>query len=283
MVGVVFVSEAFAQESVESNDSQPRAEAEAESAPAPVAEPAPTGAATRDDHLRALGALDVTERVNAARALAELADPETVPALTQALRSDPNPIVRGWIVRALGEINNAQARAAITVAAQQDADERVRELAGQLIPEARAATPQVYDPAMYAHVETSPRRQRRPGHGLRVGGWIVLGSSYGISMIMGMVGMLMEPELMWPMLLPIVGPAVSGTLLIQEGWDELIVLGIIGWVMSAAQIAGLTMAIVGHVRGRRAREEETASRRSIALTPMAGPNGLVGLSAVGSF
>lgn len=281
-VGVIVASEGFAQAEEATEGAEVDVNLQVTTGPAAEeAQPAPA-APTSDDHVRALSALDVSERVAAARALAELADPATVPALAQALRSDPNPIVRGWLVRALAEINNAQARAAIVSAAQQDADERVRELALQFAPEARPAPQPQVDPAMYAPVERQPRRQRRPGHGLRVGGWILLGSGYGLSLMMGMIGMIIEPEIMWPMLLPLVGPAVSGTIVLVDGYEEEMVLGIMGWLMSAVQIAGLTMAIVGHVRGRRARENE-ASRRTFAITPVAGPNGMMGLSAIGSF
>ncbi len=138
---------------------------------------------------------------------------------------------------------------------------------------------------MYAPVVTERQersRQHRPGRRLRILGWVLFAGTYGITILVGMPGMLMDPEISWPNMLPLVGPAVSGTIVLQDGEEELLFLGIFGWLSAAIQITGLALAITGHVRGRRGREGRERNR-SFAIAPVAGPNGQVGLSAVGRF
>ena len=66
-------------------------------------------------------------RRNAAVALGNGLDRADVPALAEALRHDPSPLVRGHAAWALGRIGSPQARAALCAAARDEADAAVRE------------------------------------------------------------------------------------------------------------------------------------------------------------
>lgn len=121
------------------------------------------------------------------------------------------------------------------------------------------------------------RRQRRAGLGLRISGWITFGVTYFTSFMAG-VGITMEDEDDgWPLMLPLVGPAVMGFRLMDEGENGVAALAII-W--SVAEIAGFSMAIAGHVR--RARARRSAPARQIAIVP-AGPGDGPGLGLAATF
>lgn len=239
----------------------------------PEATPAPAPeAGSIQTHVDALGAVDVQARVAAVRALGDLRDPAAVGPLAQALRADPSPDVRGWILRALGQINTPEARAAIIGAASNDADPRVRALAAQIVPTAATpaqppASPGYQAPAYEAMPQQLARPPRDRNRALRIAGWTIFGGSYGTAFIMGTVFMMMEPEVAWPLMLPLVGPIVEAGFVFAEGDEELIVLGILGILSSGLQIAGFTMAIMGHVRGRRAQREQEGQDRGVALLP----------------
>lgn len=64
---------------------------------------------------------------NAAIALGNARDPATVPALRQALESDPEPLVRGAVAWALGRIGTSEATAALEAAAARESDPEVCE------------------------------------------------------------------------------------------------------------------------------------------------------------
>ncbi len=264
--------------------------AQTEAAPPPDAQPTPeptpepASTPTVDDHIRALGALDVSARVTAAQALGQLRAPEAVSPLARALRSDPNPVVRGWIVRALGQINLAEAQAAITAAGRTDADERVRSLALQLVPQAAPAPAQT--PTYSAPAQQPLREHRRdPGHALRGAGWGLFGGSYGFALLLGVIFMTMESEIAWPMFIPVVGPLINAARALREGYDVNIIAAVFGILSMMVQTGGMSMAIVGHVRRRRSQNQETTTarpRRSFALVP-AGPAGGPGLTFSAQF
>ncbi len=64
---------------------------------------------------------------NAAIALGNAKDPATVPALKQALESDPEPLVRGAVAWALGQIGTGEARGALEAARDRESDPEVSE------------------------------------------------------------------------------------------------------------------------------------------------------------
>lgn len=64
---------------------------------------------------------------NAAVALGNARDPATVPALRQALETDPEPLVRGAVAWALGRIDTPEARQALETALSQESDPEVQE------------------------------------------------------------------------------------------------------------------------------------------------------------
>ena len=250
-------------------------------------QPAAPAEPTFEDRIRNLGALEVITRVNAARALGESGNPAAIPHLINSLRTDPSPEVRGWVVRALHHLNTPEAIGAITTAARHDADERVRSLAIQLVPTAAAPTvvqtPTYASPQAPIAIERTlpPRPRREPGRGLRIAGWIIGGSSYGFSLMMGITAMSIgDPELFWPMFLPLVGPAIQGFIAINDYEEELVGLGIAGVLMSCVQIAGFTMAMVG--TARRARARRAADQRTFAVLPSISQNA-ASLSVVGVF
>jgi epoxyqueuosine reductase len=67
---------------------------------------------------------------NVAVALGNLRRAEAVPALTQALLDDPEPLVRGHAAWALGQIGGGAAREGLERASAQEADSEVREEIG---------------------------------------------------------------------------------------------------------------------------------------------------------
>jgi epoxyqueuosine reductase len=69
----------------------------------------------------------VVLRRNAAVALGNELDRADVPALIEALQSDPSPLVRGHAAWALGRIGSPRARAALAVRLDDEADAGVRE------------------------------------------------------------------------------------------------------------------------------------------------------------
>jgi hypothetical protein len=283
----------------------PLAVAQSEPAEEPLG--ALTGTAAEEagveQQIQALTALDPIERADAAQALGEAGDPSAVPALLQTLRSDPVAEVRGWAVRALHQIGTPEATAAVSGAARGDADERVRSLASRLsgVP---AAVPSAFDgaPQPQAQLQTytpypetygiqgqSPYRHsgraRRPGFGLRLAGWITFGVTYGMSFLAAVGVTIADAEEGWPLFLPLVGPAIVGTQVWADD-EDLAGVGILTWVISLAQIAGFTMALIGHVRRSRARnnEEPEPSRSARGLTLVAsGPGGTPGLGLAGWF
>ncbi|MNT87892.1 Epoxyqueuosine reductase [compost metagenome] len=64
---------------------------------------------------------------NAAIALGNAQDPATVPALVQALNTDPESLVRGAVAWALGQIGTSQARKALEAAQERESDPEVVE------------------------------------------------------------------------------------------------------------------------------------------------------------
>jgi epoxyqueuosine reductase len=64
---------------------------------------------------------------NAAIALGNAKDPATVPALRQALETDPEPLVRGAVAWALGQIGTSEARQALETALTVESDPDVGE------------------------------------------------------------------------------------------------------------------------------------------------------------
>ncbi len=111
------------------------------------------GATDEATHIRNLSNESPARRVEAARALGELRSEAAVPALAQALESDPDARVRGWYLHALNDIGTPEARRALA-RGHRDPDERVRALAAELAPTtARPASP----PPRPVPDETEPR------------------------------------------------------------------------------------------------------------------------------
>lgn len=265
-------------------------EAEA-AAPEEPAEP------TAEALIQQLRAPVAAERVAAVRALGERQERSAVPHLITLLRADPLPEVRGWIIRALDDIDTPEAHSAIVTAAREDPDERVRTMAGQL-EGVSPAPPQPFTPAA-PRVQPTPvvpplyrpaRPQappRPPGRGLRVAGVITTSVSYGLALLVGLAFFTAEDDEWddtdytdwgWKMILPIVGPAVAATT--NDVGDASAVF----WLWSAAQVAGVTLLAIGYARRARwLRENESpeddvepeSARRSWGLAVMPGPGGLM--------
>ncbi len=70
---------------------------------------------------------------NVCGALGNLGDPAAIPALTETLRAETEPLVRGHAAWALGRLGGAQARDALTAALVNDAEPSVRAEAQQAL------------------------------------------------------------------------------------------------------------------------------------------------------
>ncbi|MEA2251180.1 MAG: hypothetical protein QOG70_1422 [Solirubrobacteraceae bacterium] len=98
----------------------------------------------------ALSHSDATARALAAGKLAELGDPEAVPALVRALRADDDAHVREEAARALGRLGEAAALEPLLAALRDDPGDHVREEAATAL---GALGDQRADPALRGAVE----------------------------------------------------------------------------------------------------------------------------------
>jgi hypothetical protein len=264
------------------------------------AEIAPAATPSVDELIAALSSPDAAARITAVRTLGESGAEAAVVPLTGVVRNDPVPEVRGWAVRSLYQIGTPEARAAVVTTAQQDPDERVRGMAARLT--GVAATPA--QPAPPSVVQTQPvapqttivapvveapvpraRPPRPPGRGLRLGGWITTGVTYGLALLVGAALMSVGDDDSidwgWKFILPIVGPAVAMVTNL-DGEDR--ALSVWGFLWSAGEALGVILLAVGYTRGQRAPREEAASRPPAGLAVLpGGPGGLPGLSLAGWF
>jgi hypothetical protein len=129
------------------------------------------------------------------------------------------------------------------------------------------------------------RRQRRAGLGLRIAGWTMFGLTYFSSFMAGVAISQEDSDDGWPLMIPLVGPAIVGFRLFDE--EEATGLGVLAIVWSILEVAGLTMAVAGHVRRARARRQVlqvggSGPGRRVAVVPQ-GPAGSAGLSLAASF
>jgi hypothetical protein len=226
-------------------------------------------------HVAGLNALDPAERIEAARALGQARSVAAVGPLARVLRSDPSPEVRGWTARSLAAIGSADARAALASAAQRDGDERVRGLCVQLLGQVasspfEAASPGLapaYEGGVYAGAPLAFRRApRRTGVGFLVAGWSTFGLTYLVALIGGSAAYAANSDdaRTWPLFLPAVGPVIQAAFVFSDdddelGWDPTPnVFGVLAIVDALGQIAGITLAAVGHVRRARHRAATTA-------------------------
>ncbi len=117
-------------------------------------------AAGLEVHVQNLSSIDAAARLEAARSLGELGDPQAIPALTRTAQSDPRPEVRGWALRSLYQIGTPEAVALVRAVGQTDADERVRALVAQLIATVEVAQePEAAVPSPAPTVEAAPAQQ----------------------------------------------------------------------------------------------------------------------------
>lgn len=285
----------------------------------PDAGAAPMAEASLDDAVEALDSSDAARRLDAARALARHGE-AALPHLLRAMQADPVAEVRGWAARSLWEIGADQGRQAVREAARNDPDERVRGLCAMLAgepgtpsaapspdappPGASPAAPQLqvqpqYQPAppmgyqaypRYAFGAT-PERRSRGGRIMSIVGWAATGVFYVGSVVVGAALLAEEEDNSYWLLVPLVGPAVYGTYLFvrADDWEWFepvaVILGLICWADSLLQLAGLSLAIAGHVRTRRdtgAAEQPTARRGAQLSLAFAGPGG-PGLTLTGRF
>ena len=250
-------------------------------------------------------------RVEAAAALAAVADPAASPHLIAALRTDPAPEVRRAAGLALHVLGTEDGRVALAVAASSDPDPQVREAMARLVgapappttsssagpampaPEsataAQASTPIV---ASTAAPDPTPRR-RSPGRGLRISGWALTGFFYGSALLVGMIvwpaGAAAESRVVadfgWKLMIPVVGPALAAATT-WHGPDaaagNAVILNFPFWIWTFCQVAGVVLLGVGY--GRRPPGEQAATGRRVALAfAPAGPGGTPGVSVGGWF
>jgi len=262
-------------------------------------------AVTLEVHIAALRSLEPADRVSAIQALGESRDPGAVAPLSETLRSDPSAVVRGWAARALAQIGTAEANAAVAVAAQRDADERVRSLAAQLSGQASAVTaptavmtpapanaagsPQAADVEAAGPSRTPPtpvQRTRRRGLGLIIAGWAAFGFSYMIAIMSGGIAFNSAHIDTWPMFVPLVGGIIELSFAYDYDSDLWYPpgLSIPAFIDAVIQMAGVALAAAGHVLRAKSRSSEGSQGRaphSFALVP-SGPGG-PGLSLMANF
>lgn len=211
-----------------------------------------------------LNSTNVSNRVNAIKRLGELNASQTVPRLTELLKSDPNIDVRGWILRTLNRIGSAEAIEAITYCSQNDPDQRVRQLASNLLvtrsnqqtlntqsvnTQPSQTLSQTTQPTI---IVEQPRRHKKRGFGLMIGGWSTFGGTFGAALITGSELMMTE-DVAWELMIPFVGPILLGANNLdfdnEYSDDDDIQIAAMFWltIWSLAQVAGVTMAIIGHV------------------------------------
>ncbi|MDJ0764794.1 MAG: hypothetical protein QNJ97_17570 [Myxococcota bacterium] len=158
-----------------------------------------------------------------------------------------------------------------------------------------APAPDTAAPATHPQPPTAPaapapepqwRRTVKPGRGLRISGYAMLGSGYLVSI---MLGTLLGSDFVhsWYLYIPVIGSFMYGVDVIRRSDEEseyesegaaLRSLGILLWTPSLLQIAGAALAIAGHVRGAGWQNDTVA----VTWAPM-GPNGSLGLSLGGRF
>lgn len=253
-----------------------------------------------ETYVRSLSSPDENQRIEAVLGLGELGQPAAIQPLSETVRSDPLPEVRQWALHSLAQIGTAEAIEVIRTAIEQDADPRVRAFAAHRLTELAVAVhnasstplepPEVDDepraeatativvnspivqqqnvnaPVVQQNIATAMpdvslgvvQERSRAGRGLIASGWSIFGVSYAASF-----SALIEDDF-GAVAVPIVGPMVAGAILLADSWcDEDIIFGVTSIVTSLIQTAGLTMAIVGHVRRRRAQQQS----RGFAVTP----------------
>lgn len=141
------------------------------------------------------------------------------------------------------------------------------------------------------------RLQRRAGRGLRVGGWIVFGTTYFISLMAG-IGMTAsgESDDGWPLFIPGVGPFITAARLLGDTscdgdvtcrYDEdNDVGGAFSILAGLLQIGGIAMLAAGYARRARVMRQGVASERrrgrNVAFLP-AGPGDGPGVSLAAVF
>lgn len=270
-----------------------------------------------------LSSPDPTVRLDAVRTLGSSGNLSAIEPLTQSARSDPSPEIRGLAMRALSEFGTPEAIETLRFASQSDVDQQVRSLASQLLNTHSAASPptttvsqpspaqspssraviqqsaqsqMAIEPQQRERYDITLRRVRGTGRGFRLGGWLTFSTAYTANLLTMVVGIYTNGagnSILFD-LIPLVGPVISGGMLFASADNcggtncasELNNLGIASLVFSFAQIAGFTLAIVGHSRRRRARRTLLGGRgelrRHLAVTPTSSRDG-VGLAIAGRF
>lgn len=237
--------------------------------------------------IEALNSTDASQRINAIRRLGELRATEAVQRLSQLIHTDPDPAIRGWCIRSLNIIATPEAIEAIRYAGQNDPDPRVRELALGIVsnlsnqqtvtqsnnqqvqpvnptPQVVTQTPQPVDNVTVVNTPTTPivtvtqpTRQRPRGRGLIIGGWSTFGATYGIAIFTGSFALSYWG---WKLFIPFLGPILMGATELDLDSDDGPEITAMFWltIWSLAQVAGISMAIAGHVLMSGDRNVETA-------------------------
>lgn len=279
------------------------------SAQAPSDGPAVVVAAEADP-VAGLASEDAVVRVDAVRQLGATATPEACATLVQVLRADPVEEVRGWAARSLAGIGTAEAMAAVAEAADRDPSPRVRTLAASLVARSgggagsasvgvsvtasvAAPAPVVAAPApvvVAPPVQPAPRQSRR-NLILTISGWSAFGLAYVASVVVGGALVAEGATLGWSWFVPVVGPAIFGSNLIGLGASSGglgyilgVFVGVLCWVPSLVQAAGVILGSIGAAGMARERREAAAATRGLqlAFSPV-GPSDGPGLSVVGRF
>jgi hypothetical protein len=150
-----------------------------------------------------------------------------------------------------------------------------------------------------AELRVRERRQAEvyatPGNGLRVTGWSLLLSSYGAAVThFAAAGPLTEDlATASVMLIPVVGPAVAAGLRVNQDYyyEENTFLVVTGFLSSALQLLGLSLALAGHGtrrrhlrQHRRQRVARGSTQRKVRWSASpSGPLGRPGISVSGYF
>lgn len=136
---------------------------------------------------------------------------------------------------------------------------------------AKAAYAQDNHDHMLEHAENTDEnseieapRGRTHNQRLIIAGWSVFLNTYAAGILSRVVTLGLDSGIGF---IPLVGPAVHGTMFVSGKGEDIISLCIGPWIESLVQVSGLMMAVIGHIRRSHDDNPELARRLNISVSP----------------